>query len=162
MIIYRARPAWRSQWLTLGLILILGLLYLTVVPTLLSDQASAMIHLALIIAGVCLLGLLLPVLYRHYAWRYTIDEEQIESRYGIVTRDLSSMRIEYLHQIRVRRSLFQRLWGIGDIRFIGPGGNEIEFKGIAQPLQLKARAQALLDEFSSHPAAIATPIRRAS
>ncbi|GMQ91008.1 MAG: hypothetical protein BMS9Abin11_0313 [Gammaproteobacteria bacterium] len=142
---YRSRPAWRTQWLSLGLefILLIGLLWIfwTVIA---NDPESWKLWLYLF-ALLCATGLVFPILYRHYAWRYSVDGENIESRYGIIARQVHSIRILDLRNVNVKQSILQRLIGIGNVEFSSAGGEGIEvvFIAITSPMQLKERVQDL-------------------
>lgn len=136
------RPSWRDQ---IGLIfvtimLLLATLGIWIMPVagLPSGVITAMLGLLALIAGSALL-------YRHYVWRFRIDDTSIESCYGIVSRNIHSIRIRDLRNINIRQSILQRILGIGDIEFSSAGGAGIEvtFFGVAEPLALKQRIQTL-------------------
>lgn len=61
--------------------------------------------------GLIFLGLSvvswLTVFYRHYVWRFTIDDENIESQKGIIGRDLKSIRTRDLLNVNVKQSSYQ-------------------------------------------------------
>ena len=88
---YRSRPAWRAQWLSLGLeiILLIGLLW--IFWAVIVNDPRPWQHWLYLFAVFCASGLGFPILYRHYAWRYSVDKENIESRYGIIARKLHSV-----------------------------------------------------------------------
>ena len=142
---YYSRPAWRKQW---GAVITACLLFFFVIgiaagmfATDLGEYGVA----ALVVAVILLFALLIPVLYRRYVWRYTIDDENIESRYGIIARDMKSIRIRDLRNINVKQSFFQRLFGMGDVEFstAAGGGVEVVFFGVLDPLSVKYIAQNL-------------------
>ncbi len=142
---YRSRPAWRTQWLSLGLefILLIGLLW--IFWTVVANDPEPWQRWLYLFALLCATALVFPILYRHYAWRYSVDDENIESRYGIIARQVHSIRIQDLRNVNVKQSILQRLIGIGDVEFSSAGGEGIEvvFNAITSPMQLKERVQDL-------------------
>jgi uncharacterized membrane protein YdbT with pleckstrin-like domain len=89
--------------------------------------------------------LLVVVAFRRYSWRYTIDDRTIESRHGVIARNVQSIRIQDLRNVNVRQSLVQRLLRVGNVEFSSAGGAGIEvvFHGVSDPMAVKALAQRL-------------------
>jgi len=141
---FSVRPAWRAQWLNLllvpGWLVAAGWLRLTS-----PDSWLRFVSYGCVLAA---LALVLLILYRHFAWCFTIDADTIESRRGVIGRTVQSIRIEDLRNINVRQSLVGRMLGVGSVEFSTAGGSGIEvvFFGIEDPLQLKANVQQLQDE----------------
>lgn len=136
------RPSWRDQF---GLLLVFGILLITSVVTLLQPIGGVSPN---VVAGVFLILTILvglTILYRHYVWSFTIDGVSIESCYGIISRNIHSIRIRDLRNINVRQGILQRLLGIGDIEFSSAGGAGIEvtFYGVVGPMALKHRIHSL-------------------
>lgn len=136
------RPSWRDQF---GLFMVLAALPIVTGWVLISPPAGlppAMLALTgavmFVLAGTVLV-------YRHFVWRFHIDETTIESCYGIISRDVHSIRVRDLRNINVRQSILQRILGIGDVEFSSAGGAGIEvtFFGVKAPLALKERILAL-------------------
>ena len=130
------RPSWRDQFGLLLLLIILLLATLWAVfspPSALPPRILAGTLVAMLLIGVVVL------LYRHYVWRFSINSSAIESCYGIISRNVHSIRIRDLRNINVRQSILQRILGIGDVEFSSAGGAGIEvtFFGVANPLKLK-------------------------
>lgn len=142
---YRSRPAWRAQWVSLGLefILLIGLLW--AFWAVIARDPSFWQQLLYLLALLCVSALAVPILYRRYVWRYSVDRENIESRYGIIARQVHSIRIQDLRNVNVKQNILQRLIGIGDVEFSSAGGEGIEvvFNAITSPMQLKERVQDL-------------------
>lgn len=137
---YLAHPAWRNQWFA-----ILSLVALVAVGVSVALRGAGKIeplYLQAAIAGFAIasLWLLLVVLYRHYAWTYTIRDGSIESRRGIIGRDVQSIRVEDLRNVNVHQSIVQRLFKVGDVEFSSAGGAgvEVTFRGVPDPLAVKA------------------------
>jgi uncharacterized membrane protein YdbT with pleckstrin-like domain len=83
------------------------------------------------------------IVYRHYCRTYTVYEDVIESRRGIIGRNVRSIRIRDLRNVNVRQSGFERIFGIGDVEFSSAGGPgiEVSFDGVKRPLEVKRLVQ---------------------
>ena len=142
---YSGRPAWKNQWGSMALAVILtgallyGLSYLRDID----KTGWATIILAAIL-GVFYLS----IVYHHYAWIFTVDADSIESRYGLIARNIKSIRVRDLRNVNLRQSIFQRILGIGDLEFSTAGGSgiEVSFFGIENPMKLKDEIQKLQDQ----------------
>ena len=145
---YYARPAWRNQWLAVTLASLLLMFFTGASMYVSLTDSGSTSEIGIQAAGILLLAFWIPVFYRRYSWRFTIDEENIESRHGIIARKLKSIRIEDLRNINVTQSVFQRLFGIGDIEFSSAagGGVEVVFKGVIDPISVKEIAQDLQEK----------------
>ncbi len=139
---YQARPAWRNDWILFLLIfacfaaaLVLG-----------SEFEPLGSYLPLLA-----LPLIVVVAYRHYVWLYTVDEQKIESRRGIIARHLEMIRIEDLRNVSADQTIWQRLFMLGDVGFssAGSGGIEVIFRGISRPVDLKNRVEQAQRDLSS-------------
>lgn len=144
---YTFRPAWRSQWFLMILAIIL--LLIPLLPIIESLRAGADWHPALD-PGLAMLGVpfavvLLIMIYRHCSWRFTVNGFSIESRHGIIAREVSSIRIEDVRSINVKQSLFERLLFIGDVEFSSAASPEAEvvFKKISTPMRVKRKIQEM-------------------
>ena len=140
---YSSRPAWRNQWLTITIAILLSLITILVLiggnDSKGGDLATVGLtfYMTLILASV--------ILYRRYSWRFTIIDDKIESKHGIISHNVQSIRVKDLRNINLKRSVFQRIFGIGDLEFSSAGGSNIEvyFSGITKPMEIKQKVQAL-------------------
>jgi uncharacterized membrane protein YdbT with pleckstrin-like domain len=145
---FDARPAWRYQWLAVvGIGAMLGAMVLTQLygPLYLGLRLT---HLVSSAAGALALYFLLLMLYRHLAWRFSIDDNNIESYQGVLARHVRSIRIDDLRNITVNQTVVQRLLGVGDVEFSGAAGSDVEvvFFGVSDPMRIKELAQGLRDK----------------
>ena len=141
---YQGRPAWRHQWL--ALCIALALLLVAVIVPLLNITSEGSIRCAIVyLFSLTSLILVLVILYRRYSWKYSVTPETIESRHGIIARNISSIRVRDLRNVNLKQSLFQRILRIGDLEFSSAGGSGIEvtFFGIPDPMEVKKQVQTL-------------------
>ena len=138
------RPAWRVQWRDLLLVpaLVVVSFWLTF------GHTGTLIRYAAMGCVIGALVLTLVILYRHFAWRFTIGDDTIESRRGIIGRTIQSIRIEDLRNVNVHQSLIERMLGVGSVEFstAAGGGVEVVFFGIEDPVQVKNGVQELQEQ----------------
>jgi len=141
---FSVRPMWRAQWLNILLVpawlAAAGWLFIRY-----PEGWLRFVGYGCVLAAVYLV---LRIFYEHFAWRFTIDDDSIESRRGIIGRTVQSIRIEDLRNINVRQSLVERMLGVGSVDFSTAGGSGIEvvFFGIEDPLKLKEGVQQMQEE----------------
>lgn len=139
------RPAWRYQWASVFLI---GLCIVTAIGCYVLGELygwQKLARFAVIAATALALYLFVLAFYRRYRWLYTIDREHIESRRGLIGRQVRAVRIRDLRNINVRQSLMQRLLNVGEVEFSSAAGEEVEvvFFGVPDPIGLKDHVLAL-------------------
>ncbi len=148
---YKVRPAWRFQWATVSLaIVVLALSIVAVISSWGSESRSTLFLIIAAIFGVTFIFLCLMIVYQHYSWRFTFDDLNIESRKGIIARNVNSIRIMDLRNVNVRQSIIQRLLGIGNVEFSSAGGADVEvvFFGVLDPMKVKRSIQSTLGKQS--------------
>lgn len=145
---YDKRPAWHNQWWQIALAAALPVLFVLAIFWGERYFSPANVRVVLVIMAAVFVYLIAVVSFRRYVWRYTIDGETIESRYGIVARKVQSIRIRDLRNINVRQSLMQRLLHVGDVEFSSAGGSGVEvvFFGVSDPMAVKTMAQHLQNQ----------------
>jgi uncharacterized membrane protein YdbT with pleckstrin-like domain len=142
---YEARPTWRYQWSAVCAILIMLLIVIAARaygPEHLGMRAT---HLVIAASGAIAVYLILLGVYRRLAWRYLIDDHNIESYHGVLARRVHSIRVEDLRNINVNQTVMQRLLGVGDVEFSSAAGGAVEvvFFGVDDPMAVKVLAQRL-------------------
>jgi uncharacterized membrane protein YdbT with pleckstrin-like domain len=122
---YDSRPAWRNYWFAI----LIGVISIPV------------FGFGLVI--------LLWVVVQRYGNRFYIEKSKIESRSGIVSKELRSIRLENLRDVHMKQSVMQRLFSVGDIAFSSSGQStqEVVFSGIENPQALKDS----VDDFLNRP-----------
>jgi uncharacterized membrane protein YdbT with pleckstrin-like domain len=143
---YVDRPALRNQWG--AIFLVIGLLGLLVVfwndarrTGISADSGFLLAALAVPILVLCLI-----IAYRHLSWRYSIENGVIESRHGLIAREVRSVRVEDVRSINVKQNVLQRLLNLGDIEFSSAASTDAEvvFTGVSSPLKVKEKIQGML------------------
>lgn len=103
------------------------------------------------IAGLLLLLALITlgfVVFRRFSWRFSINENQVSRQYGIIARNQQSIRINDLRSIELDQSLFQRIFGVGDLSFYSAGSAnaEVRFFGITEPVAWRDKISDAMDQ----------------
>ena len=121
---YDSRPAWRNYWFPM----LIGLLS---IPAF----------------GIGFL-ILLWVVVQRLGNRFYIEKSKVESRAGIISKELRSIRLEHLRDVHLKQSVWQRLFSVGDVAFSSSGQStqEVVFFGISAPQDLKDNVEDYLQE----------------
>ncbi|MDZ7302208.1 MAG: PH domain-containing protein [candidate division KSB1 bacterium] len=142
---YTFRPAWRSQWLLMLLAMILfaapfAYLYETYY---IEIEAMLQPHYAWLWSPFLLIFLIMA--YRRYSWRFRVEGGTIESRHGLIAREIKAIPLANVQSVNVRQSFFERLWGIGDIEFSTAATPEVEvtFRRVSRPMAVRRKIQRL-------------------
>jgi uncharacterized membrane protein YdbT with pleckstrin-like domain len=145
---YDERPAWHNQWWQIGIAAALPVLFILAAFWGEHYFSPANLRVVMVVMAAVFVYLIAVVAYRRYSWHYTIDNETIESRQGLIARKVQSIRVQDLRNINVRQNLIQRLLGVGDVEFSSAGGSGIEvaFLGVRDPMAVKALAQRIQDK----------------
>lgn len=143
---YEAQPAWRNQWMLIFFVILWGALTIEFFVGMAAlEGLDNIIAEALMIppyVGVLLIGIA-GLLYRRREWKFIISSEQIESRHGIISKEIKTVRLQDLHNINVTQSASQRFLGTGDVEFSGANdsGVEVVFYGVPKPMDLQTKIQ---------------------
>ncbi len=142
---YDDRPAWHNQWWQIAVAAVLPVLFVLAFFWGERYFSAPNLRVVLVVMAAVFVYLLTVVALRRYSWRYTIDNETIESRQGVIARNVQSIRIQDLRNVNVHQSLIQRLLRVGNVEFSSAGGSGIEvvFYGVSEPMTVKALAQRL-------------------
>lgn len=122
------KPAIRNWWFEIIVALTIGLIGIAA-PFFLPVAAAA---------------ILVPI-YHRLSKKYMIDENKIESTYGLISREVQSIRLQDLRNINLKQSFLQRVMNTGDLEFSSSAGSGIEvvFKGVSRPVKLKRHVEEM-------------------
>ena len=118
------RPAWRSQWLTIVLLIISISGYIVIVNPWLQLFLSFFI---------CFF--FFKILARRYGRSYMIGPKGVEVNIGIFYRDMTRIEYRHIRGVNLRQSLFNRLMSIGQILVSTSGmDTELVISDITKPV----------------------------
>ncbi|WP_308796752.1 PH domain-containing protein [Agromyces silvae] len=101
---------------------------------------------------VVLLGTLLPF----FAWltrRWTLTTRRIIQRSGVFARSRQELQLHRAHEVSVRRTPGQRMFGAGDVRITTAHERPLVLHDVPAPLAVQAALDELIDR--SHRDAVA-------
>ena len=135
-IVYEGGPSWRS---ILGFYIkgigltIAAALVVAAVTAVIDGSADSTLVLLVSLVGVALT--VLAGFVKQAATRYTVTDQRLHIRRGIVSRTVQETKIRRVQNVTYRQSLLQRLLGVGDVDFDTAAGYEFEFTfaGVGAP-----------------------------
>ena len=129
--IYRLHP----DWLYFG-----GLIFIACIALIVTLQAGSVDAGFFVLAVTALL-----ISFARYRRLYTVTDQRLIMRIGLIARNTNEMEIRHIRGINVRQNVIERLLGIGTLEIISAadGGAEVIFGGVRDPFGLKDRIRAL-------------------
>jgi len=117
------RQAWRNQWLSFVMMVILSLFFLGNSDPLLSPYILAILGFITI-----------RVLINRYKCKYMIGPKGVEIHVGILSQDMTRFEYRHIRGANMKASLMNRIMGIGHITLSTSGMDEdIQIKNIRRP-----------------------------
>ncbi len=129
--IYRGRPSWLNY---IGYYLVgFALLILSISVR----NISAGLFLLLIPVGIAAI--------LRYRYLFTVTDDSIIMRVGLIARNTNEIKIKHIRAINVRQGVIERILGIGTLIFLSAANSdsEVVFKGIREPHGVKERIRGL-------------------
>ena len=129
-------------------------------PSLLLATGSLFRGLLVVVAGIALYGILLfanvefpwvalllipagllLMVYayvRHRSTRYAITTNEVYRKEGLLSRQVTSLRVDRIQNTSYKQSFLERLLSYGDVHIdtAGTGGTEIIFEGVSNPQEV--------------------------
>jgi uncharacterized membrane protein YdbT with pleckstrin-like domain len=149
-VIYEGHPSWRS---ILGYYL-KGLLAAIVVGAIgwVADGAGLGIGFALLVIAIVLVAGFI----RRFATVYTITNERLRIKHGIIARHVQQTDIERVQNVNTRQSVLERVLQVGTVDFdtAGSGDSDFSFAGVEDPEEVVAAVDRAQKSNPAQPAAI--------
>lgn len=138
-------------------------------PSLLLSAGSLVGGLLVVVAGVVLYGVLIPADFefrwvawllipaglllmgyayvRHQSTRYVITTNEVYRKEGLLSRHVTSLRLDRIQNSSFEQSLLERLLSYGDVHVdtAGSGGTEITFEAVSNPQEVSGLLTEQLD-----------------
>jgi uncharacterized membrane protein YdbT with pleckstrin-like domain len=149
-VIFEGHPSWRS---ILGFY-IKGLLIAVVagaIGLLVSSSGAGAGVLAAVFVLVILVGLL-----KRISTTYTITNQRLQIRRGIISRKVQQARLERVQNVNTEQSVIDRILQVGTVDFdtAGTTDSDFSFRGVAQPEKVMASVDQAQREHAAHPAGL--------
>jgi len=114
-------------------------------PPMFRNNPFGFVVSVLLIGAVVGLFILLVWYVRTRSERLTITTEDLRHEQGILSKTHSEVRLSGIRSVRVRQSLFQRMFATGDIEVFTAGdAPEVTVRGIPDPHEVRE----LVSEYS--------------
>ena len=128
-VLYKGHPSWRSilAYYLQGLIITL----IGAAIGYLADGIGLAVGIAILIAGVVVIAGFI----RRVATTYTITNQRLRIKRGIVARHVQQTAIERVQNVSTDQSIFERLLQVGTVDFDTAGTDDSDFKfhGVEDP-----------------------------
>jgi uncharacterized membrane protein YdbT with pleckstrin-like domain len=147
-VIFEGHPSWRS---ILGFY-IKGLLITAVAGgvTLLIDDGLVPVVVVVVLALLILIGLI-----KRISTTYTITNQRLQIRRGIIARKVQQARLERVQNVNTDQSVLDRVLQIGKVDFdtAGTTDSDFSFRGVAQPEKVMVAVDEAQREHAAAPTA---------
>jgi uncharacterized membrane protein YdbT with pleckstrin-like domain len=117
-ILWHGRMTWKANWL----VIVIGIL---TIPILIGFILFLLVYLRIL------------------STEYLITTNRVYVKYGLISRKVRDVRIEWITSATVAQGLMGRILNFGDLLFVTPGEylGSVEMIGIHDPLRVKAIAE---------------------
>lgn len=135
-VIFEGHPSWRA---ILGFYLrgiffsLIAAGIVAAVTRVAGDEVDGTLVAIVLVGGVALT--LLAGFVKRVATRYTITNNRLNIKRGIVSREIQETRLERVQNVNYQQSVYQRFMQIGDVDFDTAAGDDYNFvfSGVAEP-----------------------------
>jgi uncharacterized membrane protein YdbT with pleckstrin-like domain len=145
-ILFEGHPSWRS---ILGFY-IKGLLITAVAGgvTLLIDDGLVVVVVIAVLVLVVLVGFI-----KRIATTYTITNQRLHIRRGIIARKVQQTRLERVQNVNTDQSVLERILQVGTVDFdtAGTTDSDFSFRGVSQPEKVMAAVDTAQREHAADP-----------
>jgi len=146
-ILFEGHPSWRS---ILGFY-IKGLLIAVIagaIALLVSSTGLGAGVLAGFLVVIVLIGLI-----KRIATTYTITNQRLQIRRGIIARKVQQARLERVQNVNTNQSVLDRILQVGTVDFdtAGTTDSDFSFRGVAQPEKVMAEVDTAQREHAADP-----------
>jgi uncharacterized membrane protein YdbT with pleckstrin-like domain len=156
-IIFEGHPSWRAilSFYIQGLLAVLVVGGVIALITALSDEVKWGIVAAVVVAGFVLI--LLIGFIRRIATVYTITNQRLRIKRGILSKRVQQTRIDRVQNVNTDQSIIDRILRVGTVDFdtAGTDDSDFTFDGVSSPsrvVEAVDRAQHAAAEAPSEPA----------
>ncbi|MFC7156711.1 PH domain-containing protein [Halomarina halobia] len=113
----------------------------------------SLIGIGLLLAGI---AVALVTYFRHRSTRYVITSNEVYEKRGLLSRQVTSLRMDRVQNTTYEQSFLQRLLSYGDVHIdtAGSGGTEIVFHNVTDPQEVSQLISRQLDAQASRSQAV--------
>jgi uncharacterized membrane protein YdbT with pleckstrin-like domain len=150
-VIFEGHPSWRAVlgFYLKGILLAAVAGGVAALVTLIGDEVNAGVVIAVVAIA---LGLVVLVgLLKRVSTVYTISNQRLNIRRGVVARKVQETRLERVQNVNTEQSALERLLQVGTVDFDTAGTSDAEFAfvGVSQPEKVMAAVDEAQREHSA-------------
>jgi uncharacterized membrane protein YdbT with pleckstrin-like domain len=135
-VIFEGHPSWRAilGFYLRGIFFSLIAAGIVAAITRVTGDGIDKTLVAIVLIGGIALTLIVGFMKR-IATRYTITDNRLNIKRGIVSREIQETRLERVQNVNYQQSVYQRFMQIGDVDFDTAAGDDYNFvfSGVAEP-----------------------------
>jgi uncharacterized membrane protein YdbT with pleckstrin-like domain len=151
-VFFHGHPSWRSM---------LGFYLKGLVVAILAGAAAGIItaivngsvEVAWVVAAVAVVYVVVLIVgfVRRIATTYTITDQRLTIRTGILSKDMHETRLERVQNVNSSQSVLERMFRIGTVTFdtAGEAGYDFRFRGVADPHTIVRTVNRAIKEFQT-------------
>ena len=139
-------PHWLS-WAPIAVFLLLfGLVCIGIAlgTVLAPDPVPRWIPLLLCIVGLAFLAKALEAYVKYKSIELGVTSRRLIAKRGIISRVTEEMRTCKVETVELKQDIMGRLLGYGDVVATATGASDVAFRGVAAPLDVKKKIEAVL------------------
>ena len=152
-VIFQGHPSWRSVlgFYIKGLVFAVAVAAVAALVTLIGDEVKWGIVAAA--AAIAFLVVLFVGFVKRVATTYTITNQRLHIRRGIVARKIQQTRIERVQNVNISQSFLERLLQVGKVDFDTAGTDDADFSfgGVSQPEHVMQAVESAQHEAAAAP-----------
>ena len=153
-VIFQGHPSWRAVlgFYLMGLLLVALAAGIAALGTLIGGGFEA--GIVILVAAVAFAIVLFVGFVRRVATTYTITNQRLHIKRGIVARKIQQTRIERVQNVNITQSVIERVLQVGKVDFdtAGTDDSEFSFEGVSQPEEVMAAVEQAQHEAAQGPA----------
>ena len=149
-VFFHGHPSWRSilSFYVRGFLIAI---LVGVIVGLITRLTGKSVNVALVAVAV-VVGLVIMILvglFKRIATTYTITNQRLTIRTGILSRELHETRLERVQNVNYQQSVLERILRVGDVTFdtAGEAGFNFGFRGVAEPHTIVRTVDRAIREF---------------
>jgi uncharacterized membrane protein YdbT with pleckstrin-like domain len=139
LVFFHGHPSWRSilSFYVKGVLIAIVIGVIVGVITRVTGK-SVSVPLVAVAVVVALVVMVIVGLLTRIATVYTITNQRLTIRTGILAHELHETRLERVQNVNYRQSILERVLRVGDVTFdtAGEAGYNFAFRGVAGPHQI--------------------------
>jgi uncharacterized membrane protein YdbT with pleckstrin-like domain len=134
-IIFEGHPSWRAilSFYFQGLLAVFAVAAVAALVTALGDGVSGELVGAIVVVGVA--ALVLAGLIKRIATVYTITNQRLRIKRGILSKKIQQTRIDRVQNVNTDQSVMDRMLRVGTVDFdtAGTDDSDFTFRGVGSP-----------------------------